>query len=97
MEFEADFSGIKGILPPSGEWLTVHRGLVQRPFEMEITLPGGTVTKKYTGAVESRWVRAGNHWLLQLYNKSRTGLPFFVRWYIPAADRLCCYDYGRGD
>lgn len=96
MEFESGFDGVKGILPASGEWQTVHRGTVRRPFDIEVTLPDGTSTKNYTSFTDSRWTFEGDRWLLQLYNKGAAGLPFFVRWYIPAAERVCCHDYGRG-
>lgn len=95
MECEADIKGVKGILPPSEDWQTIHRGIVERPFEIEITLPDGSTTKKYTGVIESRWVHGEDHLDLQLLNRESVSIPFFVRWYIPASERLCCYDYGR--
>lgn len=97
MECEADFKGIKGVLPPSGDWQTVHRAIVERPFEIEITLPDGSGTKKYAGVIEIRWVRLEDRLDLQLLNREPVSIPFYVRWYIPASERLCCYDYGRGD
>ncbi|MFZ5651585.1 MAG: hypothetical protein ACOY4I_12115 [Bacillota bacterium] len=95
MNCETDFSGKKGVLPPSDEWRAVHRGIIQRPFEIEITLPGGAVTKDYSGHIETRWVQAGEYWELQFYNKVSQSLSFFLKWYIPASERLCCYSYGR--
>ncbi len=97
MKFESDFNGVRGTLPPDGEWRTVHRGIVRRPFEIEVALPDGTRTKNWSPFVDSRWAFEGERWLLQLRNKGSAGIPLFVRWYIPAAERVCCHDYGRGD
>ncbi|MFZ5647558.1 MAG: hypothetical protein ACOY30_08065 [Bacillota bacterium] len=94
MECEADFNGLKDVLPPDGEWKTVHRGIIKRPFEIKITLPGDVTTMAYTIYIETRWVEARDHWKLQFYNKVNQSLPFFLKWYVPASERLCCYNYG---
>lgn len=95
MKCYTDFSGMRGVLPPSAGWHTVHRGIIRRPFEIEVTLPGGAVSKEYTGHIETRWVQGEDSWELHFHNKTAQSLPFFLKWYIPASERLCCYDYGR--
>jgi len=97
MQCETDIKGIKGVLEPSGDWQTVHRGIIQRPFEIEIILSDGTKPGDYNVFIETRWVQAEDDWHLQFRNKKQDSLPFSLRWYTPASERLCCYDYGRGD
>lgn len=95
MELESDFKGIKGVLPPSGEWQTVHRGIVRRTYDIETSLPDGARTMKYTGVIADRWVQSEERWELQLLNRGPDPVSFHLRWYVPASERLCCGDYGR--